>query len=96
MGRSIRYVRKIDEGFYRCLVEAFGLKRYKVNVLTFFEPLDQNVFSFENVQEFETEFADVESQELWLCRVDTDHDFYNRLTIKIPRSSVTRVNEDEL
>lgn len=89
MGRNIRYVRKMDEGFYRCLVEGLSPIRYKVTALTYFES-KQNMFTFENVREFETEFADVETQELWLCRVDTDHDFYNRLTVKIPNYDSSR------
>lgn len=86
MGRHIRYIRKMDEGFYRCLVEPpFG---DKVFVLTYFEDDQQNQFSFENVREFETEYAEVDSQELWLCRVDCDNgDFYNRITVKVPRVS---------
>ena len=84
MGRHIRYIRKMDEGFHRCLVEPPSDN--KVFVLTYFDnPLGQNQFSFENVREFETEYAEVDSQELWLCRVDcNDGDFYNRLTVKVP------------
>jgi len=85
MGRSIRYIRKMDEGFHRCLVEE--PEDNKVFVLTYFDnPHKQHQFRFDNVREFETEFADVKSQELWLCRVDCDAGyFYNRITIKIPR-----------
>ena len=72
----------MDEGFYRCLVEPPF--ENKVYVLTYFKD-HQNQFRFENVKEFETETADVEAQELWLCRVDCDSgDFYNRLTVKVP------------
>lgn len=91
MGRSIRYMRKMDEGFHRCLVEP--PIEDKVFVLTYFET-HQNQFSFQNVREFETELADVKSQELWLCRVDCDGGlFYNRLTVKIPNIMGVNVKE---
>ena len=86
MGHNIRYMRKMDSGFYRCLCYEVRHESRTVFALTYFEGR-QNQFSFENVREFETELAEVEEQELWLCRVDSDNDFWNRLTVKIPDSS---------
>jgi len=86
MGSSVTYEKKYDSGFYRSLFEIHN--DGDMTVLTYHKDRPQGIFFFATVKEIETEYADVEEKELWLCNVKTDNTNYGRLVVKVPSSKI--------
>ena len=81
MGSSISYTKKLDEGFYRVLIER-QWNGESVTILTFHKDKPQGIFFEDEVKEFETERSDGVS-ELWVCDVETGNTHYKRITVKM-------------
>lgn len=83
MGATISYIKKLDEGFYRVLIEK-EWNGESATILTYHANKPQGIFIQDEVKEIETEVLDVKVNELWLCSVKRDNVHYHRIWIKIP------------
>jgi hypothetical protein len=83
MGSTVSYVKKLDEDFYRALIEK-EWNGESATILTYHENKPQGIFMVDEAKEVETETSEVEVNELWLCSVERDNIHYNRITIKTP------------